>query len=47
MTDADWLRTVQREKTPDEVHKAERARDRQRGEYIPHHHRTYYGESRH
>jgi cell division protein FtsN len=49
MTDqevADRLRSVPRERTPEQVHEAERLRDKERGLFIqPEHHE--HGESRH
>lgn len=47
MNDADWLRTVQREKSQEDVDRIEAEKDRRRGPYVPHHHRVYYGESGH
>lgn len=44
---ADWLRSVPREITPEEVERVERDRDRERGPYVPHHHKVYRDESRH
>ena len=44
---ADWLRSVPREKSPEEVMRGERAHDRQVGPYVPHHHHGYYEEARH
>jgi len=52
MTDrefADWLRSVPRERTWEEVERRERQRDRERGPYIPHGDIVHHcpGESRH
>lgn len=44
---AEWLRTYPREVTPEEVEAVEERRDKERGPYVPHHHHSYYSESRH
>lgn len=44
---ADWLRSVPREKSPEQVTASEERRDRERGPYVPHHHHSYYAEARH
>jgi hypothetical protein len=45
--DAEWLKSVPREKTADEVEAAEQLRSGLRGPYVPHHHHAYHSESRH
>lgn len=47
VSDQQWLCSVPREKSPEEVHRAERVRDEKRGPYVPHHHHAYWAESRH
>lgn len=44
---AEWLRSLPREKSPEEVERLEAQRDKERGPYVPHHHHSYYAEARH
>lgn len=45
---AAWLRTVPRERTPEQVERAERAHDADVGDYVNRHQSVHhYGESRH
>ena len=44
---ADYLRSLPREQSPEEVERREHEHDVERGPYVPHHHHPYFEESRH
>lgn len=47
ISDAEWLKKVPREIAPEEVERRGLIRDQEEGPYVPHEHRSYYGEAGH